>query len=452
MLALQAPAANDQPGGLTAALPTTAPLSNSLSLAFFLLAGQLYAVDPSSGQLAWEHTPYNNSQPIVTGWSDASSNIIYLTSTFLATNRVLPVQINVVEALDAATGNLLWRNDTNIPATSGLPQSNTATTFGMAPAPGLALYAQAARVYAIASANGTQAWGFTVGGSGYGATSANANVTSVTYIEHWAQNVSSGAITTSSITTSAPTPGAAANAGPDLVLPPMLLLLLLLLLPGEEIPWVHITAHPPHPTTSGCVLAGAVLLTNTVFQTVRFLRYNLNASVATAPTLGWAMTSTADFEGALNDDLVAQGLQQPVVSGGLPVTWQQSPCLALHAPPAELGRPTTSKALPATSLLASLPHHHATPRHPDPLLLAPSLPLAHPPAHPPGCPPPVQPPTASHPPPLPYQPPHPPSLLPACLTALVQPPMASSSSGPTAPCTTRPPGHPSTSSPWWPAT
>lgn len=264
---------NTAPGGLTTGMPTGPQPTNSLDLAVFNLGGQLYAIDSRTGQLAWTHTPYNGSQPVVTGWSDAASSTLYLTSSFQDTTSVVPMMTNVVEALDPATGALLWRNTTAKPAPSGLPQSNTATTSGVTALPRLAAYAKGPRVAAMSAATGFEAWHFDVGGSGFGAASANANITSVVYVEPGSNNPagSVGSVSTSSIL---------ANG-----------------------------------SSSVSNRTGALLLANSVFQQVRFLRFNLNSSLSLPPSLAWQMSSTNDFEGTLRDDLVWSGLQTPVVSG-----------------------------------------------------------------------------------------------------------------------------------------
>lgn len=114
--------------------------------------------------------------------SDGSSAaMVYLTSTFLDTSRPVPAPINYVEALDASTGALKWANFTNPPPNSGLTASDTASSWGVTPLPGLAVYAQGSKLYGLAAQDGKQLWAMTVAtGIGSG---LSPNISSIVYVE-----------------------------------------------------------------------------------------------------------------------------------------------------------------------------------------------------------------------------------------------------------------------------
>ena len=106
---------------------------------------------------------------------------MYLTSTFLDSARSPPAPIHVIQALEAASGALLWQNTTALPPASGLPTSDTAAAAGVTALPGLAVFAQGPRIYGISAADGKELWSMLV--SAGASTGLSANVTSVVYVE-----------------------------------------------------------------------------------------------------------------------------------------------------------------------------------------------------------------------------------------------------------------------------
>ena len=93
----------------------------------------------------------------------------------------VPSPVNVIEALDAATGALAWTYFTPPPPRYGNPSSDTAAAFGVTALPGLAVYAQGNLLYGLSAANGSQLWLQAVSAGAY--SGFNANLTSVTYAE-----------------------------------------------------------------------------------------------------------------------------------------------------------------------------------------------------------------------------------------------------------------------------
>lgn len=107
--------------------------------------------------------------------------MVYLTSTFLDTSRPVPAPVSYVEALDAASGAPKWANSTNPPPNSGLTSSDTASSLGVTPLPGLAVYAQGAKLFGLAAQDGKQLWSMTVTtGIGSG---LSPNISSIVYVE-----------------------------------------------------------------------------------------------------------------------------------------------------------------------------------------------------------------------------------------------------------------------------
>jgi hypothetical protein len=113
--------------------------------------------------------------------SGPTGSTVYLTSTFLDSARSPPAPIHVIQALEAATGALVWQNTTALAPASGLPTSDTATTGGVTPLPGLSVFAQGPRLYGISAEDGKELWSMIV--SAGPSTGLSANVTSIAYVE-----------------------------------------------------------------------------------------------------------------------------------------------------------------------------------------------------------------------------------------------------------------------------
>lgn len=97
------------------------------------------------------------------------------------TARAVPVPINRIEALDPATGEVKWANFTAPPPPSGLPSADTAALHGVTPGPGMAVFAQGARMYGLSAEDGRQLWGVLVtAGTGAG---LNPNISSITLVD-----------------------------------------------------------------------------------------------------------------------------------------------------------------------------------------------------------------------------------------------------------------------------
>ncbi|PRW20529.1 tyrosine-specific transport -like [Chlorella sorokiniana] len=246
---------------LTSGLPHWQQLNNSLGLMFMQLGKYVVAVDAASGQQRWQHATYNASTPKITGYSGPGGPArVYLTSSFVDSTRAVPVPVNYIEALDPATGQVVWANFTSLPPASGLPTSDTAGMWGVTATPTAAVYAQGARLYGLSPDDGRQLWQIVV--SAGAGTGLNPNVTSVAYVP------------------------------------------VLDAVPSRQYPML--------------------LMTSSTWDQTRFMAYQLNGSSASAaPTVAWQTSGNTNFEGSLNEQLKQLGLQVPQVSvvDGVFVFW-----------------------------------------------------------------------------------------------------------------------------------
>lgn len=236
---------------------------------------------------------------------------VYLTSSFIDSNRPVPVPVTYIQALDPATGALKWANFTPTPPASGLAVADSASLWGVTPAPGLAVFAQGSRIIGLAAEDGRELWRTTV--SAGAQTGLASNVSSVVLVQ-----------------------------------------------PSEAVP------NRPRPM---------LLLTSSTWDQTRFMTYALNDTLGNPPSVAWQVRGTGEgrarlrgrqggsterascasrapglplqppptaspslclgrqhllqmsgnnnFEGTLRDELYRLGLQvpQPSITDGAFVTW-----------------------------------------------------------------------------------------------------------------------------------